>query len=305
MAELVYAYVSEAYGVTHESSNLSMPTKHNPKVWVVTERFERRNNIRSRGCEGVVSPNEPQRVRGETKSLHAHGFNHHLKIPLIIPMIKAVIFDIDGVFLDSKKDSAKYFQKILKAVDHRSITLAEYDNYFHLTALDALRAMIGSKNIKAVNKTWNIFATQSIPYPGETQKLTSNSAKIVKQLSKNYKLALVTSRVRQSVFMSHELAKLKKYFQVAISVEDTKKHKPDPAPLLLAAKKMKLKVSECIYVGDMPSDITAAHSAGMKVVQFSKFSKIIIPDADAYVNSFKQLPKLIKNLTQINFKRAI
>ena len=53
------------------------------------------------------------------------------------------------------------------------------------------------------------------------------------------------------------------YFEVIVGQEDTTQHKPNPAPLLLAADKMNVSHADYIYIGDQSSDIWAAHQAGM------------------------------------------
>jgi pyrophosphatase PpaX len=48
--------------------------------------------------------------------------------------------------------------------------------------------------------------------------------------------------------------------------DETERHKPDPEPLLLAAKRMKVAPETCAYVGDSPFDIRAAKAAQMQAI---------------------------------------
>jgi len=113
----------------------------------------------------------------------------------------------------------------------------------------------------------------------------------------NYLLGIVTSRIKESVYESPKLAKLEKYFKVAVSYQDTTNHKPHPEPLLFAAQKLGAKPEECVYIGDVENDIKAARAAGMKVIIYSKNK---FDQADACTSSFIKLPELISSLAQIN-----
>jgi pyrophosphatase PpaX len=55
-------------------------------------------------------------------------------------------------------------------------------------------------------------------------------------------------------------------FETVVGGDETKRHKPDPEPLLLAAERMDADPGETAYVGDSPFDIRAAKAAGMFAV---------------------------------------
>ena len=48
---------------------------------------------------------------------------------------------------------------------------------------------------------------------------------------------------------------LEHLFETIVGGDETKRHKPDPEPLLLAAERMRADPAECAYVGDSPFDI--------------------------------------------------
>jgi HAD superfamily hydrolase (TIGR01549 family) len=123
--------------------------------------------------------------------------------------------------------------------------------------------------------------------------MPDGAAETIQALSKNYLLGIVTSRIQNSVWESPTLAKLKKYFRTAVAYEDTENHKPDPEPLLLAAKRLGVSADECVYIGDVENDIKAALAAGMKSILFSKKN---ILGANANTFDFKAIPELVRTL---------
>lgn len=207
-------------------------------------------------------------------------------------MIKAVIFDIDGVLVDSLSSNWKFFCDLFKYTGHKQPSLEEYKNCFHLSMDAAIRAMLPGISEDEVNRIWEIGANRDIGYDEEL-KMTEGASDVIIELSRDYDLAIVTSRIGTGVFESKELALLSSYFKEVISYHDTEKHKPHPDPLLLAADRLGYQPNECVYIGDLESDVIAARAAGTKIITFSTES---FHDADAGTASFIDIPNLINNL---------
>jgi HAD superfamily hydrolase (TIGR01509 family) len=68
--------------------------------------------------------------------------------------------------------------------------------------------------------------------------------------------------------------KIKRYFRAIVTGEEVKKSKPDPEVFLLAAKKLKIKPADCLVLEDAPTGIVAAKRAGMMVYGVNK-NKIV------------------------------
>ncbi|MBI2667734.1 HAD family hydrolase [Candidatus Woesearchaeota archaeon] len=208
-------------------------------------------------------------------------------------MIKAIIFDIDGVLLNSFEANLKFFQDLMIKTGYRPPTREEFPAIFHLNMADAIKALTKSTSEEDIKKIWEIGRSREIKYDIELLTTPKGADKVIKRLSKNYLLGIVTSRIKESVYESPQLAKFEKYFRVTVSYQDTTNHKPHPEPLFLAAQKLEVKPEECIYVGDVENDIKAAHAAGMKIIVYSKNQ---FNQADACTSSFVKLPELISSL---------
>jgi len=81
-----------------------------------------------------------------------------------------------------------------------------------------------------------------------------------------HRLGVVTSKMEGSARRGLRLFGLEDYFEIGVFHDDTPTHKPDPAPLLLAAERMAADPAETAYVGDSPFDMRAARAAGMHAV---------------------------------------
>lgn len=84
--------------------------------------------------------------------------------------------------------------------------------------------------------------------------------------SAGIRTAVVTSRTGPSAYRTLEGQDLSRLFDAVVTPEDTRAHKPDPEPLLLAARRLGVPPECCLMVGDTENDILAGKAAGMGTV---------------------------------------
>lgn len=208
-------------------------------------------------------------------------------------MIKAVIFDVDGVLLDSFEANLKLFQNLMQRSGHTPPTRESFPKFFHLSLTEAIQKMINSNSEKEIERIANMRRSGDVQYPIELLSLPDGVKETIIELHKEYPLGIVTSRIKNGIFESPKLADLQKYFTAVVAYEDTENHKPNPEPLLLCIKKLGMLASEVVYVGDAENDMKAANAAGMKFIYYSKTNLI---GADVCTFLFKDLPRIVKSL---------
>ena len=84
--------------------------------------------------------------------------------------------------------------------------------------------------------------------------------------ARGYKMGLVTSRLKYTTMLGVEKYDLGKFFDYILTADDTDKHKPDPAPILITLDKLGSLPSESIMVGDTLLDMGCARNAGVTSV---------------------------------------
>lgn len=208
-------------------------------------------------------------------------------------MMKAILFDVDGVLIDSFEANVKFYQDLMKLAGYAEPTKDMIRERYHMTMEQVIRSLIPEKDEDEVKRIWTMGKNRDIPYPDELLTTPQNYDVIIKKLSEMYILGIVTSRVKIGVFCLKQLKDLEQYFKTAVYFEDTVKHKPEPEPLLLACERLGVRPEETVYVGDTASDIQAAKSAGLKVVLYSKQN---ISGADMITDSFEQILTLVESL---------
>ena len=97
---------------------------------------------------------------------------------------------------------------------------------------------------------------------------------ILKRLSQAYRTGIVTSSPKKyasRLITYHDLD-----IDILSAYHDTRRHKPDPDPILNAISIIESKPDECIYIGDEVNDIIASKIAGVKSAVASWGSESII-----------------------------
>jgi len=209
-------------------------------------------------------------------------------------MIKAVLFDVDGVLIDSFDANHKFVTELLDKFGYSFMEKDAYSNYFNYAMRDIIAHSTNLTDEEEINRIWQAAKDRVVPYPYELIKTPENLEEILKTLKAKYSLGIVTSRSHSGIFSIPHLDALKEYFSLAVGYEDTKEHKPDAAPLLFAAEKLGVKPEECVYIGDMVTDAQAAKAAGMKSITYSKKEQKI---SDANTSDFFKLPLIIEGLS--------
>ena len=206
-------------------------------------------------------------------------------------MIQAVLFDIDGVLMDSLDANTRFFQDILEKAGYPKPARAAYKKVFHLPLIDTLRELARPDTEEELERMFEL--AQAVTYRSELLKETPRAKETVRALRKKYALGIVSSRRQRGIERYFEFSKLKRHFKVVVCYEDSAEHKPHPEPLLAAAKRLGVSPKECVFVGDSDTDIEAGRAAGMKTILYGRKKH---PDADAVASSFRKLPALIEAL---------
>lgn len=208
-------------------------------------------------------------------------------------MIKAVIFDVDGTLLDSFEANLKFFQDVMVRAGYAPLTRERYAQMYHLNMRAVIETLLDSVSQEEIERICELGRSRAVEYPLESVHMSDGAEETIKTLSKNYLLGIATSRLRDNIYEVPELAALRQYFRATVAYEDTVEHKPDPAPLILAAERLGVSPEESVYVGDAATDLQAARAAGMKMILYSKNP---VAGADAVTDSFIRLSELITRL---------
>ena len=192
-------------------------------------------------------------------------------------MIKAILFDFNGVIIDDEPLQLKAAQDALQA---EGITLTERDYYDSLgmddiTFFRAAFTRAGREQPDEVfNRVLEAFTKSHRELIEDELPLFPGVVTFIKALARHYTLAVVSMARRASIEYVLERAGLARAFTVVVSAEDVSACKPDPVCVNRALEKLNearssagqtaLAPAECLVIEDSPPGIEAARAAGMR-----------------------------------------
>lgn len=179
---------------------------------------------------------------------------------------KYILFDLDGTLIDTNQLIINSFRHTYKTHLNRDIEDSEILKYFGEPLITTLRRYSADK----ADEMFDTYITFNESEHDKSVSLCCNIEECLEQL-KNMGciLAVVTSKRAKMAYRGLELFDILKYFTAVISMDDTKKHKPDPEPVLIALEKLGAAPEEALMIGDSVFDILCAHNASVKAVQVS------------------------------------
>ena len=174
--------------------------------------------------------------------------------------ITHIVFDIDGTLLDTEAAVTLSLQETMEELLGHSLSLGELRSAFSMTARTALR-VLGFPDVEAAYQIWSkkclAYLGASCVFDGIPHLLESLSRQ-------GYRLGIVSSQTREEYRLTFLPTGLGDYFSCAVLADDTREHKPDPAPLLLYLSRTGAGKNETLYVGDSPWDMSCAEEAGIR-----------------------------------------
>jgi pyrophosphatase PpaX len=202
-----------------------------------------------------------------------------------------VLFDLDGTVIDSGAI-------ILASMRHAAKEVLGEEPPDEL-----LMAAVGGPGLEAqmhalapdrVEELVTVYRAHNEPLHDELTCCPGMDDLLVQLVDEGRRLGIVTAKRRATAALAFNVLPLEHLFETVVGGDETKRHKPDPEPLLLAAERMSADPADCAYVGDSPFDIRAAKSAGMFAVAVTwggihDRAKLEAEQPDAIVENPEQL----------------
>ena len=188
-------------------------------------------------------------------------------MPLNIPLIKALCFDVDGTLSDTDDLYAKRVSPYLPRAlfpdpDHTARRLVMW--------VEAPgNALLGFADKAGVDDEMGTVIDWMSRHQTNTLKkflLIPGVDEMLAAFKGRYPMSVVSARHEKSTMRFLEQFDLVKYFDVIVTGLSAPHTKPFPDPIFLAAQKMGVKPSECLMIGDTTVDIRAGKSAGAQTV---------------------------------------
>jgi pyrophosphatase PpaX len=174
-----------------------------------------------------------------------------------------VLFDLDGTVVDSGSIILASMRHATREVLGEEFADEELMQAVGGPGLEAQMAVFGPDQ---VDELVRVYRTHNEPLHEELEACVGMEDVLVRLHEEGRRLGVVTAKRRSTVELAFARVPLRHLFETVVGGDETELHKPDPAPLLLAATRMKADPAGTAYVGDSPFDVRAAKAAGMHAV---------------------------------------
>ncbi len=214
-------------------------------------------------------------------------------------MIKAVIFDMDGVLIDSE---IVYLDHMYEKLKHKYPDLSRETLFPVVGSTTKMTMDLLSEIIEEDRDSQEFqemyFAIWADLRPDYFAILRKEVPELLKELRRRgYLVALASSTSRAGIEEVLTTCRLKGDFDYIISGEEFKESKPNPEIYLHTADALQCSPEECLVVEDSTYGITAGHRAGMNVVSIIderfQFDRSL---ADYTIHNLIELLEILKNL---------
>ncbi len=208
---------------------------------------------------------------------------------------RAVIFDMDGVIVDSEPRHERAFLEVVTELGYGDNHGLQFSNYLGRTdrelwvdfvarhkpsqTLDALLAMKRERVLEILRKEQPLF--DGLP-------------ELVEKLAARYRLAVASGSEPLVVEAVLTFGALRRFFPVVTTASEVKHGKPAPDIFLRAAQLLGRDPSECWVIEDSKPGIAAGLAAGMRVIAITNTHPAEeLANATIVVRSYKEIERLL------------
>ncbi len=208
-------------------------------------------------------------------------------------MIKAIIFDMDGVIIDSNSLHYNAWNSLFKTKFNVEIEKDFFASQLGKRAEHFTQALLDKYNIKGEDPNF-LFKDKADFFNNyfDNLKLKHGVLESLNRIRDGYKIALATGGKRFFVNFLFNKFDLQKYFDFTITGDDVEHAKPNPEIFLKVAEKFLLQPEECLVIEDAQMGLEAAKSAKMHC--------IVIPDELTKSQDFSKADKILSSLDELS-----
>ena len=214
--------------------------------------------------------------------------------------VKIIIFDFDGVILDSENSHFIAFNEGLKNLNINISEDEYYSKYISLDDRGVITNVVNDKNISVTNEEIDMIIKNKNDYFEsrliDNSKLFPGVEELIIQLSKNFVLSIGSGANRSEIIKTLKNNNIHDYFEIIVSANEVNNPKPNPETYnrVLDNINTDFNINEIIVIEDSPGGIEAAKSAGLKCIAITNtFDNKQLRKADIIVSNYEDILKYL------------
>ncbi|MDC0309722.1 HAD family phosphatase [bacterium] len=186
----------------------------------------------------------------------------------------AVIFDMDGVIVDSEPIHEMLFLEIWNKMGYGETHGIHFQDFYGQSDRAVWQAFIKKHQpAQSIGDLTRLKEDRLIQLLRDKQPIFDGVPNLVRQLAKQLPLAVASGSVHRIIDEVLAMRDLRRYFRCTASSEDVEKPKPAPDTFLLAARRLGVMPKKCCVIEDTVSGVLAGKAAGMTVLAITNTFK--------------------------------
>jgi HAD superfamily hydrolase (TIGR01509 family) len=189
--------------------------------------------------------------------------------------VRAVLFDLDGVLVDSQRYWFLLFNQALVHFGHRPVTRRTFGLHWGQSTAEDVRIFMPERTVAEVRRYFQ-------RHQSDSSGLFRVPARVRPALNglrqRRLKLACVTNSHRRITRRELAATGLRRYFTVIVTADDVRRPKPAPDMLRAACRRLGVKPGQVLFVGDTRTDELAARRGGCRFIGYRYPARVTIRD---------------------------
>ena len=180
---------------------------------------------------------------------------------------RAVIFDMDGVIVDSEPRHAHAFFEVLREIGHKETPDVHWDDYVGRSDFEVWQDFIAKyQPAQSLEQLLRMKRERVLEIIRREEPIYAGLADLVAKLSRVCKLGLASGSERPVVEAVLSLQDLRRFFSAVVTASEIKRGKPDPEIFLRTAELLKVPPADCWVIEDSKPGVKAGLAAKMRVL---------------------------------------
>lgn len=183
------------------------------------------------------------------------------------PRFSAVIFDMDGVIIDSEPRHERAFLDVFAQMGYGQTHGIQFEQYLGRSDRAVWLDFIAQHNPKwTLDELTAWKQNHLIEIIRREQPIFDGLPELVVKLAPRYRLAVASGSVHPVIDEVLAMKSLRRFFPVVVSTQDVAHGKPAPDVFLRAAELLGVAPAACCVIEDSAAGVTAARAAGMTAI---------------------------------------
>jgi beta-phosphoglucomutase-like phosphatase (HAD superfamily) len=209
--------------------------------------------------------------------------------------LQAVIFDMDGVIVDSEPRHERAFLEVVREIGYGDNHGFKFADFIGRTDQDLWAAFVARhRPAQTLDQLLAMKRERMLEIIRDERPLFGELPGLVAKLALSYRLAIASGSERPVIEAVLALERLRRFFPVVVSAAEVKRGKPAPDIFLRAAELLEVAPAQCWVIEDSKPGVAAGLAAGMRVIAITNTHPASeLTQANKVVTSYAEIGRLL------------